>query len=457
MSTSLHYGDYVVIIYSSLQTCGLLSTSLFVLLKSSSSGCIERLKEIWSYKWIYISSLSTIYDQATDIGVLIYWYSLINNDDIKHVDMMLLFVLSCVFLTFSRVVNTLLGYNIIKSSILGLFLGMFDLLIIALVWGKISRNKNVFEEMSHGDDELSIISQLQLIEVVFESLPQILLQSLFLIRTFGNSTVYGDGNEFNNYLVWISLFISVVSATNKISHFAMTNGGGVSERDEFQNKYNIRHKCPIINIGVLSKKIFYISTIITRLFLYSLAWSVCGGMFVCLFIVICWIVFVICIKRGVYEKEDVGLDDNDSFVWICLNFVVFEAFGFDTDAGDWHESSASKRFLIYNTLNFFALLLILYFGIDNNFDCNYNLCADKKIRSFNYNTFVFVLFFIIIFTFLLQIVLYLSVAKFEKLSKKWEDNYQSQKQIRKSNADTRNEKKNKSSVDTMVAIQTSPK
>ena len=449
MSVSLEYGDYVAIVYASLQTCGLLSTSLYVLFKSSSSDCIERLKEIWSYKWIYFSSLSTIYDQATDIGVLIYWYSLIDNKNIKHVDMMLSFVLSCIFLSISRFVTMYHGYLFIKSTLLGLFLGIFDLLIITFVWGKITENDDMFEEMEQDEDEFTKISELQVFEVFFETLPQILLQSLFLIRTFNNEAVYDASNI---YLVWISLFISVVSATNKISHMAMTYGGNVSDRDEFKNKYNIRNKCPIINIGVLSKKIYFILTIITRLFLYSLLWSVCGGVFVCLFVVSCCVVFVICVKRHVYEKEDVAVDDSDSLFWICLAFLQFEAFGFVGNFDHSHESSEPKQFIHHNTLNLFGLLLILYFGIDNSFDCDYNLCADKKIRSFSYNTFVFVLFLVVICAFLLQIILFLSIPKFDHLSQEWEDSYQRRKQIRKSNVKTMNNTK-KSPVVTMVDIQ----
>ena len=119
---------------------------------------MKGLKEIWSYKWIYFSSLSTIYDQATDIGVLIYWYSLIDNNDIKHVDMMLLFALSCVFIVISRLVNIYLGVAVMKSTLLGMFLGLFDLLIMTLVWGKISGYTNLFDEMEHDQDELSQIS-----------------------------------------------------------------------------------------------------------------------------------------------------------------------------------------------------------------------------------------------------------------------------------------------------------
>ena len=170
-----------------------------------------------------------------------------------------------------------------------------------------------------------------------------------------------------------------------------------------------------------------------------------------LFFVTCFVVSVVCVKRGHYKKEDVQLNDDDSLLWIRLMFLSMEAFGF---VGFFdHKSSEPKRFVIHNTLYFFVSLLIWYFGIDNSFDCNHNLCADKKIRSFNYNTFVFALFLIIMFTVLLQIVLYLSMPKFEQLSQEWEDNYQSKKQIKKSNAST----KNKSSVDTMVDIQTSQK
>ena len=348
MTTSLDYSDYVTIIYASLQTVGLLSTSIYVLLKSSSSGCVDRLKEIWSYKWIYISSLSTIYDQATDIGVLIYWYSLIGDKDVEHVDMTLLFVLSCVFIGISRFITFALGSTNIKSQVLAVFLGVFDLLITAFVWGKVTGTTNVFALMYAGEDEISVISQLQFMEVLFESLPQILLQSLFLIRTFNNDALYADqDNEFNIFLVWISLLISVISATNKISHQFMTSGGQSSGRNKVKNKYNIRRKCPVINIGILSKKIFYASTTVTRLFIYSLLWAVVGGMFVSLFVIICFIVHMICCKCGFYGNFTGDLE------W--LGFLFFEAFGFATQDSDemagWHGSHGPRRFRIHNMFN----------------------------------------------------------------------------------------------------------
>ena len=444
MSGELDYGDYVVIIYASLQTCGILSTSFYVLLKSSSSGCYQRLKEIWSYKWIYASTLSTMYDQGTDIGVLIYWYSLIGDKDVKNVDMTLLFVLSCVFCGLSRLFNIGWGSAFVKSPLLGIFLGAFDLLIMAFVWGKVTgASNNMFNIgllMTQNEDELSHISSLQIGEVLIESLPQILLQSLFLIRTFGNENIYNVKNEFNIFLVWISLFISLISATNKISHLSMTSGD-VSQRNKFENKYKFRNECPIVNIGVLSQKIFFISTIVTRLFIYSLLWSVCGGMFLTLFIIVCFIVFVICIKYDIYDKKDVGVDDEDEQLWLtCVaGFIISDAFGFvsyahsNDDDNDSKKSSRLKRFSIHNILNFLGLLLIFYFAFDNSFDCDYKLCSDKDIRSFNSNGFVLILFITVFCTSLLEIILFVSISTLKRLSKQWEDNYQSRKKTTVSN------------------------
>ena len=484
MSDALSYSDYVAIVYASLQTCGVLSTSFYVLLKSSSTGCFERLKEIWSYKWIYISTLSTIYDQATDIGVLIYWHSLIDNNDIKHVDMTLLFVLSCIFCIISRLFNSGLGILLVKSKLLGLFLGLFDLMIMACVWDKITGVSNILDpnQMREDQDELSWILLLQTCEIFFESLPQILLQSLFLIRTFNNQTIYDDNYknnqlQFDIFLVWISLFISVISATNKISNDAITRGGKTSQRNKIENKYNFRRKCPIINIGVLSQKIFFISTIITRLFICSLLWSVVGGLFLSLFVFICFIVFVIFVKCSVNDGTDTGLRNDKEPLWrIFLAFLTFESFGFnfitrtrnDHDNGNdngndnntdsnsnsniiindvWHASRTPKRFLIHNILNFLGLLLILYFAIDDNFDCDNNICPDSTIRSFNHNRFVFVLFIIIFLTFILQIILFVSIPTLKKLSQKWEENYQSRKTTAKNG---------NFAVGTMVTVSVSP-
>ena len=447
MTTSLDYSDYVTIIYASLQTVGLLSTSIYVLLKSSSSGCVDRLKEIWSYKWIYISSLSTIYDQATDIGVLIYWYSLIGNKDIKHVNITLLFILSCIFCCIARFINICAGIVLVKSWILGIILGLFDLLITTFVWGNITNgSKNIFSfrAFEDGDDELSQIADLQYIEIFCESFPQILLQSLFLIRTFGNDIIYDTTNPFNLSLIWISLFMSIISAVNKIStiHIKDSDTSKSKGDDDSENeyKYNIRcSKCPIINIGILSVKMFYISTTVSRLFVFALLWSVVGGLFIAIMFLLCFTVFVVCVKYGIYDKDDTIAGEDNSVFRISSFFVDLEAFGFAANSMHFYQSfslSETKRFVIHNLFNLLSLLLVLYFSIDDSFDCIDNLCADSKIRNLNYNTFVFGLVITTFVAFFIQIVLYFIIPTLKKLATKWEENYQSKK-----NASSRQSKK----------------
>ena len=486
MARNFDYGDYIAIIYASLQTIGILSTSIYVLIKSSAAGCLERLEEIWSYKWVYVSSLSTIYDQASDIGVIIYWYNLIDKD-IENVDMTLLFALSSGFCLLSRIVNIFVASLMVKSCIIGMFAGIFDLLITILVWGKITNTRSkIFKDIAFANDvdEFTIISYLQMFEAIFEALPQILLQSLFLIRTFNNQLIYSYddmNNYFNVILVWMSLFMSIISATNKISHIAITQGT-ISQREKFENRYNVRcncirnGECPIINIGIVFVKCFYVSNIITRLFIYSLLWSVAGGVFAIIFFIICLIVFISCIKCKVFNLGDdhdatldsntipnspsgdkiniamvnvetgsnynynsAHLDANKGACMLGMYFVISEAFCLMSN--NLYDSSLSissnenvniiKRFLIHNLCNFFAILLILYFSLNNDFDCKFKLCAHSKIRNINYNNIVFGLTITVFITLLIQSILFCTIPTFKKLSRQWESNYQNRKKMKK--------------------------
>ena len=437
MFLNLKYGDYVVIIYAMLQTFGILSSSFYVLLKSSASGFRGKFKEIWSYKWIYVSTLSTIYDQATDIGVLIYWYNLRNNDQVFHVDCLSLFVLSCSFCASTRIFNMIWGIIYCQSKFFGLLLGMFDLLVSAFVWGKITNTSLVVFKNSafkNNEDELSNVTRSQFLEVLLESLPQILLQSLFLIRTFDSTFIYDNKNIF---LVWISLFFSVFSATNKISNFAMTGAGNINKRNEFENKYNIRcnGKCPIINIGVLSVKMFYTFNVMTRLFVYCVVWSVVGGIFVIIFFIIVFIIFILGVKCGIYEQDEYNVfGSNQSFMDICIAFIGGEAFCFG--ALEFYKSLSSgetKRFFIHNLLNYISLFVVLYFSIDDSFDCFYNICADSQIRNIFYNKFLFALIISIFCTSVIQIVLFIKVNSFKMISKKWEGDYRMRKENKSQN------------------------
>ena len=412
----------------------MISSSIYVVFKSSSqsSSFFDRLKEIWSLKWIYISTLSTIYDQATDVGVLIYWYNLNKNENIEHIDLLVLFILSCIFCSISRLVNLYLSLDTVRCCLFGVFLGTFDLLITEFVWGKVTNtSRRIFTDSGYaGDgDELTLIQMIQTCEVLFESLPQILLQSLFLIRTYNNNIIY---NNTNILLVWISLFLSIISATNKFANCAIEEFGFSSSRDKFENKFNIRcnGKCPTINIGILSVKIFCALNIITRLFIYSLLWSVVGGIFVVLFFVIGCVTYVMCLRCNVYDEECLNIDG--AIVWIFWSFLLY-AIGFmPNEFHNWNlsllESSETKRFLIHNLVNIFAVLLILYFGIENSFNCNYHLCADKEIRNLNYNRFAFIFIVVIFLASLLQIVLFFFIPTIKALRSKKTIMQQTQRQ-----------------------------
>ena len=83
----------------------------------------------------------------------------------------------------------------------------------------------------------------QWMEVIFETIPQILFQSVFIIQTF---------NFGNNDIVTISLFWSVISASNK--YIAIDKQYNCFNQD--MNDANLKCKKTMINTGWLNRALW---------------------------------------------------------------------------------------------------------------------------------------------------------------------------------------------------------
>ena len=375
--------DYLPIIYATLQTLGLLSTIIYVFIKGTGTS-VERIQTAWSMRWMYASILSTFYDQATDIGVLMYWYDLSLAErnkiiDIEHIDMTVLFVSCISVITLARIVSVAIGIVFAKQKFVGMILGLFDLLILARVWAKVTKTKKVIFRFGKNNDEQYIILMLQLCEIVLESMPQIILQSVFLIRTyFDQANIEKDSLTF----VFISLIFSVLSVTKK--YLKWVQSGNKSAFGSLNCRIT---DCPVLNIAFVFKYIFYVCNIMSRIVLYSLLWSVVGGVFVPAFFILCFIMFI-------YFNNKTAEDGAYSI--IIFGFLFGDALGVIVDVffnGDCSEN-VTIRFIVHSLQNILAFSVILCFSMITTFDCNYNLCADSKVRSIDKNKYVFILIII---------------------------------------------------------------
>merc|ERR1712228_527069 len=85
--------------------------------------------------------------------------------------------------------------------------------------------------------------RLQLMESVFESMPQLVLQSIFLIRTYNTELAESD----SNYIVFASIIASLLSIVTK---FLTDDRQWVVER---ARNLNISHKrCPCVSFSYLT-------------------------------------------------------------------------------------------------------------------------------------------------------------------------------------------------------------
>ena len=203
----------------------------------------ENLFIIWEKSSIYSSVFFQILDQASDISVLILWLPLAiaerkREKDVEFIDMTLLVSLNILSLVFSRIFhafvilihpNTEPGLEMTNidnttttssstttsdengkgcTKCIDAFLALFDLYILKQVYiaHKLSLN--------HRPQKL-ILSPL--IEAMFESIPQTILQSVFIIRTIytQNDEINGDETHNNNAIIVSSIFWSVLSTTMK--------------------------------------------------------------------------------------------------------------------------------------------------------------------------------------------------------------------------------------------------
>eukprot|EP01084_Bolivina_argentea_P307598 531697_1 len=153
-------------------------------------------KSVWKKKKIYFQLIPHFFDQATDLGVILEYWRL-RNDDVG-INTMYLFVISIFVIVLHRIVSSLAIYRLTKNKRFILY-QLFDVLMIQCIWTNYQLNT---------DEPSNSQRYLQILEAIFESAPQILISTAFLLKAQGGQV---------SVIIIVSLITSFWSLSARVS------------------------------------------------------------------------------------------------------------------------------------------------------------------------------------------------------------------------------------------------
>ena len=342
-NSSNNFSRIATIIYISLYVLILFIIGIIIKIKSGIKICSKKyFRAVWIQKGIYSGMLIHIYDTATDVGVLIDWYFLMKNEmngfNYENIDMKVFFWCSIASIILYRIWSAYMSWvlnqfnsNIPFYRISLVILSLFELSIFVYVYesfktsqkkvneyyGFEKKRKKLKLEMKHKlkkEMELQInaskndtktemqesievlehkmqeiIEEIKpdvnqtaarLIEGIFESMPQILLQSIFLLRSY-NTPLSEDSNSV---LIVTSLIASVLSISTKIISWDVNDLRGESESKAKSDGCKVKlicidNECSFkgCNHWYFIRVFWRIFNILNRFIILSLIWTVLGG------------------------------------------------------------------------------------------------------------------------------------------------------------------------------------
>ena len=187
---------------------------------------------------------------------------------------------------------------------------------------------------------------IQFFEGIFESMPQMILQSVFLVRSYNTSL----GEDSNLILVIISLIGSVLSISTKLI---------ANDTDLLSSTTNKR-----CNIWYFVRVFWRISNILSRALMLSLIWTVIGGAIFVIYIglsVLYNIVVSCCIHDNKYNGLVFGI------VHVLLLSVL---------------SPKNCLIIIMRSIDHLMVLVSVTLFTIINIECN--ICVDVCQRTLNY-------------------------------------------------------------------------
>ena len=238
-----------------------------------SDGCcktfLKNIKDTWDNKWMFTSTFTAIFEQSSDLLVLIYWCRLANtqlngdDDKVKGINMITMSLLMAGSIALKKIAMCYYGFrHFQKHTILVSILSMFDFLPIIFVatiksrnnyptmpvdqlaqlytWHAISELNGVDQEKKEEDmdrkafmlvkrqkdicwtrklgtgydgfeNELNALKTINFVIVLLEGIPQIILKMVFVTRTVNVSEI----DQGSKSLIYLSSLLSMWSAITK--------------------------------------------------------------------------------------------------------------------------------------------------------------------------------------------------------------------------------------------------
>eukprot|EP01084_Bolivina_argentea_P071110 129312_1 len=270
------------------------------------------LKLSWSKKRIYVSIAPHLFDQATDVGVIVQYYQYtfidteaIDNDALKP---LYWFYLSIVILVVHRLVSSL-GVYLLTRNWFNVLLQSMDILMIRCVW----------TSYKLGRDEPSTTQKyLALLEATFEAMPQLILSAVWFTKT----------GQFDIIIV-ISFISSLISLTARVA----SDDKIIFEKEWHSLNFSYK-SCPMMNWRYIIRVLLRFMEISSRVGLLTLMWVNLGG-FATGIIIGVEMVWLMIICVGIGSVGNMGnlmyliLDENDHGDSVCFGlWTAFIAYRF---------------------------------------------------------------------------------------------------------------------------------
>eukprot|EP01083_Nonionella_stella_P090534 252894_1 len=257
--------------------------------KSKYSFCKLWFRIVWKMRSVYCSLAVHVFDVLTDALVIIEWWNLESDPevDIEHVDARAMAICGIIVLLLYKTVSVI-AFWAKEASFLRCLFQFLDLLIFEEIY--VSHTKIIanFKNQStkqastqtdtkvttsttkHGEavDTTTSFKFVRNLEAIFESIPQAILQLVFIIRTSGQYE--GENNVFLTYISIISIIQSIISMTNSI----LKNDNIQMNLPKWK-----KHKQRLPpTIPFLKHAVSRLSEVMYRIGLLALFWTVCEGL-----------------------------------------------------------------------------------------------------------------------------------------------------------------------------------
>ena len=272
--------------------------------------CKLWLRVIWKLRSVYCALIVHLFDVLTDILVIIAWISYpdVSGDNI---DPKVMAYSALGVLALHKIVS-FIAFWAKEGNFLRCLLQVLDLLIFEEIYLthnniitqlKRNKNKNNYDtEKKDAIDTTATFKFVRNLEAIFESIPQSVLQLVFIIRT-GWST---EGTGIGLVIPILSIVQSTISMTNSI----LNNDNVYMTLSKWK-----KHKQRLPpTIPFIKHAIFRLCEVIYRICLCALFWVVSGGLpfsiligieFIFLLIVV--VIFDFISGNGLYSIDDMIL------------------------------------------------------------------------------------------------------------------------------------------------------